>query len=136
MKIKRKIAISDFYGIGEHIYEDELGWREDMKIEAKSLVSKDIFMYFVSYVGLNLAFYYIDNDTFYGIHSEENPIVVKKLPREKCSKFIGLQCDGDTHYDGENIGVYEDAEKIWNEQLFGGKHLEEVLLRSYIVGLN
>jgi len=132
----RKVAIPDFYSAGEHVYEDELGWRDDMKQEARCLVSKDIFIYFVSTVGLNLAFYYIDDDTFYGIHSEEIPIVVKKLPRDRGMKFIGWQCKGDTHLEGEIIGVFDDAEKIWNEQLFGGKHLEDVLRRSYIVGLN
>ncbi len=30
--IKRKIAIPDFYGVGKHIYEDELGWRLSMMI--------------------------------------------------------------------------------------------------------
>ena len=33
----RKIAIKDFYGEGEHVYE--LGWRELQRQEAKSSVS-------------------------------------------------------------------------------------------------
>ena len=60
--IKRKIAIPDFYGVGKHIYEDELGWRLSMK--KPLVVSKEIFRDQVVDVGLNLGFYYIDNDIF------------------------------------------------------------------------
>lgn len=39
----RKIVLPNFYGEGKHIYDDELGWRLDMKKEAGSVVSHDIF---------------------------------------------------------------------------------------------
>lgn len=134
---KRKIAIPDFYGIGEHIYEDELGWSIDVKKEAGSVVSKEIFYNQVVTVGFNLAFYYIDNDTFYGIHTEQYPIECKILPRDRGrSPFIGWQCDGDTHDDGEVIASFNDRRDIWANLKIDGRSLEEVLLRSYIVALN
>lgn len=55
-------------------------------------------------VGLNLAFYYVDDDRFYGIHNESIPIKVKILPRDTPdSPYINSQCTGDTHVDGEVI---------------------------------
>lgn len=39
---KRRIAIPDFYGAGENIYADQLGWQDAEKKEARSLISKEI----------------------------------------------------------------------------------------------
>lgn len=40
---ERKIVLKDFYRDGEHIYEDMLGWDEENKKEARSVVSKEIY---------------------------------------------------------------------------------------------
>ena len=133
---KRKIVVKNFYP-NEDLYLDRLGWRENEKIEAGSFVSKEIFHYEVVYVGLNPAFYYVDNDTFYGIHTEAIPIEVKILPRDRDSTpYVGCQCDGNTHHDGEVIASFERAEDIWDNLKIDGKSLEEVLERSYIITLN
>jgi len=132
---KRQIAIPNFYGEGKHIYEDELGWRELEKQESETDVSREIFRFEIERVGLNLGFYYIDNDTFYGIHTEGYPIKVKILPRNRAEEFIGWQCDGDTHADGEVIASFDDVHDIWNNLKINGHSLEEVLARSYIVYL-
>lgn len=131
----RKIVLRDFYGLGKHIYEDELGWRIDMRKEAGSVVSRNIFFSQVVEVGLNLAFYYLDNDTFYGIHREQYPIECKLLPRDKSEQFLGWQCHADTHEDGEVIASFDDANAIWDGWRIDGKSLEQVLNRSYIMGL-
>lgn len=133
---QRKIAVENFYGDGKHIYVDELGWRLEERREARSSVSKEIFFFEVVEVGLNLSFYYIDNDTFYGIHSEELPIEVKELPRDRTEPFIGWQCEGDTHDDGIVLYSFDKPEDIWDNVRIDGKTLEEVLERSYIIGLN
>lgn len=133
---QRKIAVEDFYGEGKHIYMDELGWRPAERIEARSSVSKEIFDFEIVEVGLNLSFYYIDNDTFYGIHSEETPIEVKELPRNLAEPFIGWQCEGDTHDDGKVLYSFDRPEDIWDTVRINGKKLEEILERSYIIGLN
>lgn len=90
----REVVIKDFYGPDEHLYSDMLGWRTEDKKEARSFVSKDIFKYMIVDVGWNLAFYYVDGDTFYGIHTEWLPIEVKILPRDRAEPYIGLQCEG------------------------------------------
>lgn len=134
--LHRTIAVKDFWGSGKHIYEDQLGWTVDEKKEAGSLASKKIFEVEVVEVGLNLAFYYVDNDTFYGIHTESYPIECKILPRDRTEKYIGWQCQADTHLDGEVIASFDDEHQIWDNLRIGGKSLEEVISRSYIMALN
>ena len=46
-QIQRKIAIKDFYGKGKHIYEDQMGFDEQQKSEARSLVAREVFRYHV-----------------------------------------------------------------------------------------
>lgn len=133
---QRKIAIENYYGEGRHIYVDQLGWQSEERMEARSSVSREIFEYEIVQVGLNLSFYYIDNDTFYGIHTERIPIEVKELPRDRTQTYIGWQCEGDTHDDGKVLYSFERAEDIWDSVLIDGKTLEEVLERSYILALN
>ena len=135
-QIMRKIALKDFYGEGRHIYEDQIGWDEQNRREARSLVSKEIYDFFVTDMGLNLGFYYIDDDTFYGIHRERYPIQVKILPRNRSEKFVGWQCEADTHDDGEVIASFDDENDIWDNLRINGKTLEEVLERSYIMAIN
>ncbi len=133
----RRVVISNFFGEGENLYEDQLGWTQRERQEARSFVSKEIFDFEVVTAGQNLAFYYVDNDTFYGIHTEEIPIEVKILPRDNSdSPYINSQCSGDTHADGEVIFSFENAEDIWNHVRIDGKTLEEFLNRSYIITLN
>ena len=138
MERKREIAIKDFYSPGEHIYEDQLGFREIMLNEARTLVAREAFKYHIEEVGLNLAFYYPETDTFYGIHREVVPIRVKILPRHReWSDFIGWQCDNDTHDEPvEVIAIFKSAEEIWDNLVIDGKPFEEVLRHSYITALN
>ena len=133
---ERKVVLPNFYRDGEHIYEDMLGWDEDNRKEARSMVSKEIFDFFVTEMGLNLGFYYLDDDTFYGIHTERYPIEVKILPRDRSVKYLGYQCEVDTHDDGEVIASFDDEHDIWDNLRIHGKTLEEVLERSYIMALN
>ena len=135
--IRRKVEIRDFFEKDEHLYEDQLGWTKWEKKEARSFVSKEIFDFEVVTVGLNLAFYYVDNNKFYGIHTESIPIEVKELPRDNPNNpYIDSQCKGDTHVPGKVIFVCEDAKELWDGVKIDGKSLEEVLNRSYIITLN
>lgn len=133
---ERKIVLKDFYRDGEHIYEDMLGWDEDCRKEARSMVSKEIYDFFITRAGLNLGFYYLDDDTFYGIHSERYPIEVKILPRDRTIRHLGYQCEVDTHDEGEVIASFDDENEMWNNLRINGKTLEQVLERSYIMAIN
>lgn len=134
---KRRIAIRDFYGSGENIYVDQLGWQDSEKKEARSLISKEIWEYFICTVGMNISFYFPENDTFYGLHTEEIPYTLYKLPRDrKLSPYVGLQCDGDTHKYGEVVIKSNDRESLWDTINIDGHSLEYVLNNSYIIKLN
>ena len=133
----RKVVLRNFFGDGEHLYEDQLGWSELEKKEAKSDDIKEIFDFEVVLVGLNLAFYYVDDGRFYGIHTESLPIKVKILPLDRPERqYINSQCRGDTHVDGEVIFSCRDPKELWDGVRIGGKPLGEVLSRSYIITLN
>lgn len=135
--MERVIAIKDVYGEGKHIYEDQLGWGIDEKREARSYVSKEIFEYEIIRVGFNLAFYYIDNDTFYGLHTERLPIEFKTLPRDRNAPYIGWQCEGDTHDDGDILFSFDERDmRIWDTIKIEGQSLEDILERSFIITLN
>lgn len=136
-EINRKVIIKDFFGKGKNLYEDQLGWTKREKTEARSLFSKDIFDFEIVKVGLNMAFYYVDADKFYGIHTEESPVVVKELTRDNpTSPYINSQCSGDTHAQGNVLFTFNRPEDIWEGTMIEGKTLEEVLRRSYIITLN
>jgi hypothetical protein len=136
-EMNRKIIIKDFFSKGENLYEDQLGWTKREKLEARSLVSKEIFFFEIVTVGLNLAFYYVEDDKFYGIHTENVPIIVKELPRDNPgSPYINSQCKGDTHVDGKVLFSFNKAEDLWDGIIINGKSLEEVLRRSFILTLD
>lgn len=137
MQRNRRIAIRNFYGVNEHIYDDQLGFDEENSREARSNNPHTIFMYYMDIVRLQMVFYYIEDDTFYAIATMVQPIKVKKLPRfREISKYVGYQCDCDADDDGEILGMYETVQDIWDNCTINGKHLDEVLRHSYICCMN
>ena len=133
--MERKVVIPEFWGPGEDLYQDQLGWQRRDFEEARTQVSKDVFNHMIVTVGFNLTFYYVDNDTYYGIHAEELPIPVKILPRAN-EPYIDWQCKEDSHADGVVIGRFNRDESLWEELRIDGKTLEEVLQRSVIMERN
>lgn len=133
MNETRKIAVPDYYGEGEHIYEDQLGWTLTDRKEARSNVSGEIFEAMIK-MGRNLAFYYVDNDTFYEIFGELNEVEFVKLPRDMTKKYIGWQCPRASHWpdECELIRRFEKDADVWGGIFVDGKPLEAVLARSYI----
>lgn len=135
--MERVIAIKNFYGESKHIYEDQLGWGDEERREAHSFVSKEIFEYEIIKAGMNLSFYYIDNDTFYALHTERFPIEFKILPKDAKEPYIGWQCDGDTHDNGLVLFSFEERTmEIWDTIKIDDKSLGEVLERSFILELS
>ena len=136
-QIERKIAIKDYYGKGKHVYEDEMGFREVMKSEARSLVAREVFRYHVEEIGLSLGFYYPPTDTFYAIFNEVRPVEVYTMPRDRHrSDFIGWQCECDLHEEDQLIATFDDISEVWDNLKIDGKDFEEVITHSYIVALN
>lgn len=138
MELTEQIVFPNFFEDGKHLFANQLGWQPNHKSEAHSVVSKEIFDCFIVGCKLNLSFYYVDNDTFYGLHTEGNPIEFKILPRDTSQPFIDWQCDGDTHKDGQVLYSFsfDNIEQIWDTITIDNKSLEEILERSYIMCLN
>lgn len=137
MEKVRKVELPDFWGRDQHLYEDELCWWPEIKEEAHSLVSRDIFEFEIVQIGLNLAFYYVDNDTCYGLHTESLPVEFKILPMDKTKKKTCWQCEFDTHDAGNILYSFDELSMtIWDTIKIEGKSLGEVLERSVIMTLD
>lgn len=136
MDNKREIALKDFYGHGRHVYKDELGFRDEMKEEARTLVAREVFRVLIEDVGYHLAFYDPVTDTFYGIQTETFPIKVKILPRDRTlSPYIGYQCNCDPDDDGQVIASFDDVHQIWDNLQIDNTPFEDVIRRSFITSL-
>jgi hypothetical protein len=138
MTHQSKVLIPDFFGDGDPLYANQLGWDEVEKREAKSSVSKKIFNFYIEELGRNMVFYYLGDGNFYGIHSEMCPTPVfrfKKLEAKYKYDELGEQ---DTHdfRDGEILYWVDKDQDVWDVVKIAGKSLEEILQNSYIVNIN
>lgn len=101
-----KIIVRNFFppriSQDSNLYSSMLGWGEHEKFEAGSNDTRKIFEYFVLECGMNLAFYYVIDGKFYGIHREEVPIEFLELPLipNWDGKYIWESCHGNTHVEG------------------------------------
>ena len=136
--MERKIAVEKFDRDRIYLYEDELGWTEYVKKEAKSNNSKEIFKYVVDRVGYNMSFFYTGNNNFYSVFSEVDPIEVKLLTYDKpdAEWVFWRRMDTDPHSNECVIlGEYKNADDIWDNFKIEGKSLEEVLEKSLILDM-
>ena len=132
----RIIVLENFFGDGKHLYEDQLGWQRYEREEARSNVSKEIFNFEIALVGLNIWFYYVDNDTFYAIFGELTEIELHECLRDRNEKYLYHQFVETDWYQGEVLQVFDKREDVWDGVCIAGKTLEEVLQRSYIINVN
>jgi hypothetical protein len=138
MKQQSKVLVPNFFGEGEHLHANQLGWRKIDRQEAKSSVSKNIFNYFIEELGRNMIFYHIDSKAFYGIHAEICPTPIFRF-KDLNSKYVydklGSQ---DTHdfRDGQVLYWIDKNHDVWDSVLIDGKRLEEVIQNSFIVNIN
>ena len=76
--MNKKILIKNFWRFGNNgdrnLYEDDLGWNEASRKDARSDYPEYIFRYFVEDVGLNILFYWMDDRNFYTIKTENTPV--------------------------------------------------------------
>ena len=133
----RRIVVPDFYGPGEHIYDDQLGWSLRERTEVRSNISKEIFEFRVIRQGFNLSFYYVDNDEFYRIFGELSSIELRQPDRDYSQKYKAWQVDEYFNAcQGTLLQEFENDDDVWDGIIIDGKHLEDVLERSYIMGID
>ncbi len=138
-KRDHRVVVADFFGKGENLEAWQLGWTLQNRVEVKSAVSKKIFDYYVTDMGMNMIFYYVEDGNFYGIHGEECPTPVFRFKKEPADYIEGEIGDRDTHsYQTEEILYMVDCDKddLWDTVKIDGKSLEEVIQNSYIVVIN
>jgi len=129
------VVISNFFGDGENLEAHQLGWQLEDKQEAKSSVSKKIFNCYIEDMGMNMIFYYVDDNHWYGIHNEMCPFPFFRFKSKDGIVYPNDQMPCDTHCFADNdILQWIDCDSnAWDDIKVNGKHLEEVLERSYIL---
>ena len=133
----RKIVVQNFYREGDHIYEDQLGWSLRERTEARSNVSKEIFEHRVIEQCLNIMFYYVDNDNFYKIFGEWEILELRQPDRDYTAKYKAWQVNIDFNAcQGTLLQEFENPYDAWDGIIIDGKHLEDVLKRSFIMGID
>jgi hypothetical protein len=129
------VVVPNFFGEGENLEVHQLGWQLDDKLEAKSSVSKKIFNNYIADMGLNMVFYYVDDNHWYGIHNEMCPFPFFRFIPKESMIYPHDQMPCDTHTYGKNdiLQWFDCGSSAWDEIKINGKSLEEVLQRSYIL---
>lgn len=129
------VVVPNFFGHGQNLEAHQLGWQLDDKLEAKSSVSKKIFNNYIEDMGMNMVFYYVDDNCWYGIHNEMCPIPFFRFKPKEGILYPAEQLPCDTHYFRENdILQWIDCDaRAWDVIKLEDHSLEEVLQRSYIL---
>ena len=130
---ERQVVLWDFYGPGEHIYEDQLGWNLEQRAQARSNISKEIFKHHMLELGLNMTFYYIDADMFIEIFGELEKVQVQEPPRDKTQQYKGWESDSCSYFDGRLLYEFENDDDVWDGIIINGVCLEDILERSFIM---
>ena len=146
--MSKKIIKENFWNVGNNgdrnLYEEDLGWNsgKNMVEDAQSDYPEDIFRYYVEIVGLNVLFYWAEDENFYTIETEKDPIEIRRIYPNPDYKGIseyskaGSGLGPSTSSAGEIIATFDDPTKIWNEMKISGVSLSEVFKRSVIITLD
>ena len=76
-----KVLIPNFFGLGQPLLSNQLGWNSMQRRETKTSVSRKIFEKYVEDWGRNMVLYYLGDGNFYGIHSEKCPTPVFRFQK-------------------------------------------------------
>ena len=136
MEKERLIVYKDFYGAKKHLYRDELGWQDWHRDDARTPVSRRVFLYYAEEIGMNIQFFHIKSDRFIGIKSDSRPISVYEMPVDKTKDSPRyFQCNRHVFLNSLRIGVFETAEDLWNSFTIDGASFEDVLENSCIYSI-
>lgn len=143
----RHVIIERFFNVGVHgnisLAEEDLGWQENLILDAQTDDPEAIFRYYVEIVGLNILFYWVEDRNFYTIETELDPIEVRRI-------YNNPNWDGDREYNkadingngphtssaGEIIATFDNPTRIWDELRINGVRIGDVLKRSAILDID
>ncbi|MGM9847573.1 MAG: hypothetical protein ACI31F_06440 [Muribaculaceae bacterium] len=138
--------IKNFWRVGNNgdrnLYEDDLGWNEASRKDARSDYSEYIFRYFVEDVGLNILFYWLEDRNFYAIKTEKTPVEFLRIkPNPNWDGKCELtKADSDlgptTASEGELLQIFENPSEIWSHLSINGVSLEAILEKSVIIEMD
>ena len=141
--IKHNFWSFDFAGNGDrNLYSDQIGWSDLHKADAKSDYPEYIFKYYIEDMCLNLLFYWLEDERFYTIETELNPIEVRKIYKNPkwngMYKFeeYGALTGPDTSSPGEIIATFDSPSDLWDKLKINGVSIGKVLENSIIIELD
>lgn len=119
-----------------NLYEDELGWREENRVDAHSTDSWNIFKFYLDHYGFDIALYYVEADEFYYIDNIEGNEVQRLKDREDWDGKYIIERVNFSHYpepEPEVIYEYSDIWDLWINVKINGLSLKEVIERSIVL---
>lgn len=137
--MSRKVLIDNFWppylGDGDpRLYDDECGWRDFHRTDAKSNETRRVFDFYVEYYAFNLIIYIVEMDEFLYIDTI-NGIVFVLQPREDWDgRFIFERCEftDNPDYDIEPIFEFESALQLWENFKYRDNDLKYLIEHSVI----
>lgn len=142
-KDKGKVLVAKFFKENEEhaIYESDLGWNDDNRLDAGFTESAKVFYYYIVEVGFNLSFYYVDDGCFYVIETEKEPnIEVRRIFKDPNwdGEYLlhSVMYCASTNAPGEILYTIHRREDVWDTVNINGKSLEEVLAHSVILEMD
>ena len=125
------------------LYESQLGFDRDAAFHvACEFDQKTIFQEMAVRMGLNVVFYWVDDNNMYVIFNETTPSQIRKIPVKVHKRGLSIEDkygDLDSHNEGEVVATfYRDRSTknslVWNTLKINGVPIREVLKRSVILG--
>lgn len=146
--MERKIIKTNFWNVGtdgdRNLYEDDLGLdsSENLIQDAQSDEPEDIFRYYIEVVGLNMLFYWTEDERFYTIETEKSPVEVRRIyPNPDYNGKSELSKAGSglgpcTSSPGEIIATFDEPCEVWDNLKISGVPIGNVLKKSVIITLD
>jgi|GEM_PF-1229315 len=125
------------------LYESQLGFDRDAAFHvACEYNQRIIFQTMVVRLGLNVIFYWVEDDNLYIIFNETYPSQIRKIPVKVHRRGIPIEDkygDIDFHEEGEVVATfYRDRRTrnslVWETLRIDGVPIGDVLKRSVILG--
>ena len=130
------IIIPNFFKFNDHaLRRESLHWIKPFMEDARSDDPETIFRFFLEEMGMNLLFFWIEDENFYYIDLEEYPYILERIPVNP--EWDGHYMMGKQDYLWGNMASevlcsFEHVHDIWDKARIDGKTLAEILPNCWI----